>query len=420
MSAGRSVGIAHLRDLPDALSLLATGRRELLSAHPLASAGRGATPVAETGPAPQSVPDSETPEPTRALVAGPANAAAGSDSGPDARSVTGGPATATGVLDDYGQLRGLADLKRALEIAAAGGHHLIVVGPPGAGKSAALTLFPTILPLLDHREAIEVTRIHSLAAEPGRPAGLFTQRPFRAPHHTTSVEGLLGGRLPEVPGEVALAHSGTLFLDEALEFRRPVLQGLREPLEYGRVRVARARGNYWFPARVQLLLATNRCPCGMLGREDRICICSLNEVDRYWRRLGGPLLDRIDLRVQVAPRPLAGLPRTDSSAAIRERAVRAVQFRRGERAQRARNVELGATRVRQASRLTPAAERAYASIASAWSLSARASISVLRVARTIGDLAGSERVTEEHVLEAASYRRYGEVYPLWESDRSGA
>ncbi|MFW5775790.1 MAG: YifB family Mg chelatase-like AAA ATPase [Spirochaetota bacterium] len=324
----------------------------------------------------------------------------------------------TGALTDYAQLRGLSDVKRVLEIAVAGLHHVLVVGPPGAGKSAAMSLVPTIQPPLSRREAVEVTRIHSLAAEPGRPVGLLRHRPFRAPHHNTSTEGLLGGRLPQIPGEVALAHCGTLFLDEALEFRRPVLQGLREPLEHRRVRVARARGNYWFPAALQLILATNRCPCGMLGRRDRVCLCSVSEVDRYWRKLGGPLLDRIDLRLPVAPKPLEQLPPTDSSGEIASRVRAAVAYRRSTRGQGVPNACLTAESAQVACSLTAAARSSFAHAAKAFGLSTRASLSVLRVARTIADIAETARVDETHVLEAVSYRRYGEVRPLWEADDS--
>ncbi len=322
------------------------------------------------------------------------------------------PAPGT-MLRDYRELRGQGDLKRVLEIAAAGGHHALVVGPPGGGKSAAMGLYPTIAPPLSREESIEVTRIHSLAGEAPRRHGLLVHRPFRMPHHNASTEGLLGGRMPHVPGEVALAHCGTLFLDEALEFRRPVLQGLREPLEHHRVRVVRARGNYWFPAAIQLLLATNQCPCGLLGRSDRECLCSLAEVDRYWRKLGGPLLDRIDLRVHLAPLPLEALPETDSSAAIACRVREAGEFRTRVRKQAKQNRDLTATEVGAEQSLSGSAREIFAEASSKLRLSTRASLSVLRVARTVADLHGGLQIREEHVLEAISYRRYGEERPLW-------
>lgn len=351
----------------------------------------------------------------RQLVATPASGEGSGSRTPVRCDVQVHPGPSAGALTDYRELRGLADLKRLLEVAAAGGHHALVVGPPGAGKSASASLFPTILPALSRDEAIEVTRIHSLASERGWGGGLVSHRPFRAPHHTTSTEGLLGGRAPQIPGEVALAHGGTLFLDEALEFRRPVLQGLREPLEHGRVSVSRAGVKYWFPARIQLLLATNRCPCGMLGRSGRACLCSVNDVDRYWRKLGGPLLDRIDLRIDVPPRPLADLPETDSSAELRERVQAAVSFRR-ERGQPVRNSDLTAERAYAVCRLDAGARALISRAARTFGLSTRASLSVLRVARTVADLAASDRVEEEHLLEAVSYRRYGEQRPLWQAD----
>ncbi|MFW6261113.1 MAG: YifB family Mg chelatase-like AAA ATPase [Spirochaetota bacterium] len=373
VSQGRSIGVGHLVDLKDAVRRLGSGTANL-------SIDPGQPAVAR----------------------------------PPAR-VSHPPAT-SGLLTDYAELRGLGDLKRVIEIAAAGGHHMIVVGPPGAGKSAAAGLLPTILPPLSHREAVEVTRIHSLASERGGSAGLAVDRPFRAPHHNTSTEGLLGGRLPQIPGEVPLAHCGTLFLDEALEFRRPVLQGLREPLERRRVRVARARGNYWFPARIQLVLATNLCPCGMLGRADRICMCSIAEVERYWRRLGGPLLDRIDLRAQVEPLPLERLPHTDSSASMARRVAAAIRFRDDARCQRQRNGDLTAVQAVEEARMTAAARTAFERAGRALGFSTRASLSALRIARTIADLAAAMRVDEEHVLEAVSYRRTGEVRPLWQPE----
>lgn len=376
----RGVGaVAHLSFVPEALTILAAGDRVARGSAPgnvTATRAESALPVEPRGPADR-----------RARV---------------------------GLLCDYSELRGVSHLKRVLEVAAAGGHHLLVVGPPGSGKSAALGLFPTIVPPLSRSEAVEVTRIHSLAHEPDAPIGLLSERPFRAPHHNTSTEGLLGGRLPQIPGEVALAHRGILFLDEALEFRRPVLQGLREPLERRRVSVSRARGNYWFPADFQLLMATNRCPCGMLGRRDRACLCSLAEVERYWRRLGGPLLDRIDLRLPLMPVPVSGLEPTDPSASMRARVLAADSFRRDRRDQPHANARLTAEEALEACDLMPGAADLLRTCGVRFGLSTRASLSVLRVSRTIADLAGEARVGEEHVLEAVSYRRHGEQRPLWE------
>ena len=381
VSGGRAVGIGHLSELPAALAALTT-------------------PAAE-------------PMPSEATLFGPQPAPPGANRFP-AEPAPPRPAPGS-ALQDFRELRGLSDLKRLLEIAAAGGHHALAVGPPGGGKSAAIGLFPTILMPLSRKESIEVTRIHSLAADARPRSGLVEHRPFRSPHHNASTEGLLGGQSPHIPGEVALAHCGTLFLDEALEFRRPVLQGMREPLEHRRIRVARARGNYWFPASIQLIMATNRCPCGMLGRRDRSCLCSLAEVDRYWRKLGGPLLDRIDLRIHVEPHSLEVLPRTDSSAEMARRARAAVRFRHAVRQQSCRNGELTAEQAMADGMMTDPARKLLAEASRAFGLSTRASLSVIRVARTIADLAGDEQIRDEHILEAVSYRRFGEERPFWEA-----
>ncbi len=428
VSGGRAVGIAHLSELPRALAALSTRGEpvppDAMPERDEATTARGTAKTARddamrsgggprTEPRPRVVQLATDHAHTACVVpAGTAAPRAGIARNPE-RLPNPAPGSA---LSDYRELRGLSDLKRVLEIAAAGGHHVLVVGPPGGGKSAAIGLFPTILMPLSREESIEVTRIHSLAAEARPRRGLIEQRPFRSPHHNTSTEGLLGGRLPQIPGEVALAHCGTLFLDEALEFRRPVLQGLREPLEYRRIRVARARGNYWFPAGIQLIMATNRCPCGMLGRRDRSCLCSLAEVDRYWRKLGGPLLDRIDLRVHVEPHSLEVLPQSDSSAEMARRVRTAVLFRYSTRQQQCRNGALTAVQATELGRLADPARKLLAEASRRFGLSTRASLSVLRVARTIADLCGEESVRDEHILEAVSYRRFGEERPLWECD----
>jgi magnesium chelatase family protein len=321
-----------------------------------------------------------------------------------------------GSLSDFSELKGLASLKRMLQVAAAGGHHLLLVGPPGVGKSAALSLFPTIMPPMTQSEAVEVTRIHSLAGELRPSAGLLAARPYREPHHNSTTEGLLGGGNPIAPGEVALAHRGALFLDEALEFRRPVLQGLREPMERGRIALSRAGRRLWFPADFQLLLAANPCPCGMLGRSDRICLCSVSEVERYWKRLGGPLLDRIDLRMTISSAMGDQTSSTEGSAALREQVITA-QRRAVERHAAGRgtlyNRSLTGMEARQACKLSPQGEKSMRRVVERLRLSTRAVISVLRVARTIADLADETTVRDEHLLEAAAYRSVGEREPFW-------
>ncbi|MEE8441330.1 MAG: YifB family Mg chelatase-like AAA ATPase [Spirochaetia bacterium] len=319
------------------------------------------------------------------------------------------------VNGDYLDLRGNGIFKRALALAAAGGHHLLVVGPPGAGKSMGISLLPTILPPLRREEALEVTRVHSLVGETSADGGLILERPFRSPHHNSSVEGLIGGGRMVQPGEVSLAHRGVLFLDEVLEFRRPALQGLREPLERRRVHISRAGRSYWFPAAFQLFMAANPCPCGNLGRPDRECLCSLAEVERYWRRIGGPLLDRVDLRVAVVSQDIDSLEFGESSTDMRNAVsrARARQEARSDRARCRYNSELPVDRLFAVVEMTEYARRIYRAACIRLRLSARASVSVARVARTIADIEDSDLVSEDHVLEAVAHRRNGEDQSLW-------
>lgn len=318
---------------------------------------------------------------------------------------------------DYSALRGHAPLKRAAEVAVAGGHHLLMVGPPGSGKSMAASLLPSVLPPLTQGEAIEATRLHSLAGTLPAGQGLLRARPYRAPHHGATVEGILGGGRSVEPGEASLAHRGVLFLDEAPEFRRNVLQGLREPLEERRVRISRAGRTYWFPAAVQLVLACNPCPCGLLGRDDAACVCSMAEIDRYWRRVGGALLDRIDVRSRVVPSGLAQSEQTDSSAQMRNRIARA----RGRQQERYAgrevrlNGELSGSDIRSVVPLDAPISSALEEVTRHLRLSNRGVVSVLRLARTIADLADRDTVCDADVFEAAAHRRLGEDRPIWMS-----
>jgi magnesium chelatase family protein len=310
---------------------------------------------------------------------------------------------------DFRALRGQSRLVRGLEIAAAGRHNLLVVGPPGSGKTMACRMFPTILPPLARANAITVTRIHSLAGELPGGAGLIRVPPFRAPHHTASREGLIGGGRYVRPGEISLAHSGVLFLDEAPEFRAPVLQALREPSEDGTVRIVRADRNYWYPADFQLLLAANPCPCGNWGRQGRVCVCNVQRINQYWKRLGGPLLDRVDVRVKVSPASPGDVVEgcSESSETLRERVIAARRMQdaryRGERFRH--NARIPPDRLGEFCALSRASLREFRRATAHVSLSSRGCAGALRLARTIADLYGCEEIEEDHILEAVQHRR---------------
>jgi magnesium chelatase family protein len=311
---------------------------------------------------------------------------------------------AAGEEADLEDVRGHNGLVPALEIVAAGGHNLFMHGPPGTGKTMIARRLPSLLPPLTQFEAIEVTRVQSVAGLHGG-GGLVQRRPFRAPHHTISAAGLVGGGGPPAPGEVTLAHHGVLFLDELSEFSRPALEALRQPLEDGRVTIVRSQRVTVFPTRCTLVAASNPCPC---GREEAACTCSAADLARHRRRLSGPLLDRIDVSLTVG-RPSAAAMRGQAappSAMVRERIVAARER------QAARLVGTGLTcnaqltprLLRELARATLAAERRLDAVHDHGRLSARGHGRILRVARTIADLAGSERVHAEHVDQAASLR----------------
>lgn len=339
----------------------------------------------------------------------------GAGAGPDAEPR---PCPASPPEGDFSDIRGLERARRALEVAAAGGHNLLLFGPPGSGKTMSARRLSSLLPDLSEEDSVAVTKLYSISGLLLGSSGPLKRPPFRAPHHSASREGLIGGGRAFTPGEASLAHRGVLFIDEAPEFHRDALQALREPLEEGRVSIARAGRILRLPADFQLVLAANPCPCGKLGREGRACFCSAQEIQRYWNRIGGPLLDRIDIRVPLRPadaRELMG-PAGESSATVRARVEEALILQR-ERYRGLgfeRNGRIPSGLVERFCSLSPQLAATLALAAEKLSLSSRACHSALRLARTIADLASSERIEEDHLLEAIQHRRYGDGDYYWE------
>jgi magnesium chelatase family protein len=311
---------------------------------------------------------------------------------------------------DFADVRGQENVKRALEVAAAGGHNVLMVGPPGSGKTMLARRLPTILPPLTSDEALETTKIHSVGGKLKGRGGLIAIRPFRAPHHTISDAGLCGGGANPLPGEISLAHNGVLFLDELPEFKRPVLEVLRQPLEEGHITISRAHATVEYPARFMLVASMNPCPCGHLNDPGRTCVCAPPQVQRYLARISGPLLDRIDLHIEVAPVPFDELTRRaegERSEAVRTRVVAARQVQ----AQRFRaaadvhcNAQMGSRLVQTHCGLDTAGQQLMKLAIQRLGLSARAYDRILKVARTVADLGGAEQIGPEHLSEAIQYR----------------
>lgn len=312
---------------------------------------------------------------------------------------------------DFADVRGQESVKRALEVAAAGGHNLVMIGPPGSGKSMMAKRLPSIMPPLTLAESLETTQIHSIAGMMGRNASLICQRPFRAPHHTISEVALVGGGANPMPGEISLAHNGVLFLDELPEFNKHTLEVLRQPLEDRRITISRAKYSIEYPCSFMFIASMNPCPCGYYGDPTHHCVCSPGQIQRYLSKISGPLMDRIDIQCEITPVPFKDISQTapgEPSSQIRQRVMqaRAIQAARFKHQQGVYcNAQMTERMIHQFAEPDEAGIAMLRAAMERLSLSARAYSRILKVARTIADLAGSGRVEAPHLAEAISYRQ---------------
>ena len=319
---------------------------------------------------------------------------------------------------DFADVKGQTAAKKALEVAAAGGHNVLMIGAPGSGKSMLAKRMPSILPEMTFEESIETTNVHSVAGLLDSEHPLITIRPFRSPHHSVSAAGLAGGGTPPHPGEISLAHNGLLFLDELAEFARPALEILRQPLEDMKVTISRVSGSITYPCSFMLIGAMNPCPCGYYGHPTRKCICSKNQVEHYLNKISGPLLDRFDIHLEVAPVEFADLSspeKEESSESIRQRvqAARDIQNKRFAGTGITCNARITPELLHEVCELTDAAEKMLGNMFDKLGLSARAYEKIMKVARNVADMDGAKTIDKAHIAQAVQYRSLDRKY--WKS-----